>query len=1262
MKPVFGILILIWAAFAPLIAGAQQAPTAQDDRGYLQALLEDNLSGAGRQVRIFGFAGALSSRATIDELTIADDTGVWLTIKGAALSWNRAALLSGRLDIAELSAKEAIVARLPVSKSTGFSPEASGFSLPELPVSVNIAKLAIAKLTLGAPVLGREAALRVAGTAQLAAGAGTADLTVERIDQAKGSLQFTGSYSNATRDLALTLKLIEERGGIAARMIGLPGQPALDLQVDGKGTLDDFTANIGLSTDGAPRLTGRVNLAALPPLQPGAVSDARRYTVDIGGDLAPLFAPEYRPFLGSDIRLALRGTQFGDGRVEVEKLSLNSAALALEGTMALGADKWPQRFSLKGHVASNGDPVLLPLTGPKTRIRALSLTLGYDAAKGDQWQGALELADLERGALGLSSGRITANGTLTRSDPSIFGRVGGDMVLALDGMTSTDPAIATAIGGAVTGKLGFDWGPGGPLRLTNITANGPDYGLSGDVTLTRLQNPLDISAQGAVLLEARDLSRFAGLAGQTLTGAARLAIDGTAEILGGAFKARISGNANNLGVGVAQIDPLLGGQSALNLTVERDTKGFRLDSFTIATPLVEAKADGVLITGASRVVFDARIKDAAPAFAGLNGAVALNGTLTQSGPVWDAQIQATGPGAAQIAAKGSVTVAEGRLAGVDGVVTARADDLSPYRGLFNRPVAGAVDLTLTGQGDFARGTGRVDLSGNAQNLALGQAQLDQFLRGKSTFSVTARRNNAGLVMVEKLDLKSPEVLAQATGTLNGQAATLRFDGQLRDVATIAPGLSGAFSVTGTARTPGGGQDWTVTAQGHGLSGIALNVDGRVAQDASRMRLNLSGAAPLALANSYIQPRLATGLARFDLLLDGPPALSSLSGTVTTTAARLVAPNLGMVLGDIVFSAQLAAGHAQLQATAIPTSGGQLRLSGPVSLTPPYQSDLAITLTGIGVLEPALFDTTVDGQLTVKGPLIGGATIGGTLDLGTTEVLVAGTNATTTGAELNIRNINEPADVHQTRARAGLLAAPAGSGPIRAYPLDLVIRAPARVFVRGRGLDAELGGQIRLGGTTADVIPQGRFELIRGRLDILGKRLTLTEGLARLQGSFDPYVRMVAKTRADETTTVNIAIEGLASAPVISITSNPALPQDEVLSLMLFGRGLSKISALQALQLASAVSTLAGKGGSGIVDGIRKKFGLDDLEITTSNSGASGAKLGKYIGENIYTDITVGSDGKSEVNLNLTVTPSITARGKVTSNGETSLGIFLEKDY
>jgi translocation and assembly module TamB len=308
----------------------------------------------------------------------------------------------------------------------------------------------------------------------------------------------------------------------------------------------------------------------------------------------------------------------------------------------------------------------------------------------------------------------------------------------------------------------------------------------------------------------------------------------------------------------------------------------------------------------------------------------------------------------------------------------------------------------------------------------------------------------------------------------------------------------------------------------------------------------------------------------------------------------------------------------------------------------------------------MFDTALGWRVTITGPLTGGALISGTVGFDTVELRIPESGLGVNGALPGLRHVHEPASVRATRARAGLLQTGRGGGA-RPFALDLAINAPARVFLRGRGLDAEFGGSVRLGGTTANVIAQGGFQLIRGRLDLLGKRLVITEGNVTLQGGFDPYLRVVAETRADDIV-VRIVVEGNASAPEVRFTSVPDLPEDEILARLVFGRSIEQISPFQALKLASAVATLAGQGGAGTVDNLRRGFGLDDLDVTTDAEGNTAVRAGAYITENIYTDVTVGADGKAEINLNLTITPNITARGRVSGSGGTGLGVYFEKDY
>ena len=147
------VAMLALAGMAPAQTAAEISEQVDDDRGFLTRLIEENLSSAGRVVRVTGFQGALSSRASVAEISIADDDGVWLVLRDVELVWSRSALLARRLEVNRLSAAEIDLRRPPLPEPGLPSPEAGGgFSLPELPVSVRIGEIAAGRVTLGAPL------------------------------------------------------------------------------------------------------------------------------------------------------------------------------------------------------------------------------------------------------------------------------------------------------------------------------------------------------------------------------------------------------------------------------------------------------------------------------------------------------------------------------------------------------------------------------------------------------------------------------------------------------------------------------------------------------------------------------------------------------------------------------------------------------------------------------------------------------------------------------------------------------------------------------------------------------------------------------------------------------------------------------------------------------------------------------------------------------------------------------------------------------
>ncbi len=1083
MRTLPAIWLLLAALMLPFGAAAGQR---EDDRGYLQRLLENSLSDAGRDVRIIGFEGALSTKARARRITIADGSGIWLQLDDVALQWNRSALLSGRLEITELGAKRIVLSRWPQASAGGPRPEARAFTLPQLPIAVRIGQIMAGRIELGTPILGKPLSLRLSGSAMLEEGTGRIDLDLRRLDGPEGHFTLGAGYSNRSGIADLDLSLAEAPGGIIASLAGMPGQGALSLRLTGSGPLDAFRARLELATENASRLAGDIILQ-----RPDADAQAPlEFSAQLAGDIAPMFKSEYRDFFGSGIRLDMTGRRFSDGRVSLQRLALATASMQADMQLDLSAEGWPQRALGSMRISGRAGAVTLPLPGPEASLNSARLDFSYDAARGDRWEGRLSAEGYTRGGVGFDRLALSGSGRISAPAARHIGRLDGALSFEVSGLAPATSALADALGRKLRGRLGFEWAPGAPLNLPELRILGPDFGLSGRARILALTGQIGTRIEGSAALRAGDLTRFSALAGQKLEGRARLGIEGFADLPSGAFSLKARGETEDLRLGQSQLDAMLSGTGKLEIDALRDESGISLHGLKLTTPALQASAQGKIATGASDLRLRAALEDGRALFEGLPGRLGLEGELLEQG-------------------------------------------------------------------------------------------------APATYRLNA-------------------LLASATG--------------------------------GKAR-----------------------LEGTLKRDLSAAALSITGKAPLALANPFLAPRQAEGKASFDLRLDGPLAVRSLSGRISTQEARLVDPQLQLALERISASASLTAGRAKIELEGDLSSAGHLQLSGPIDLAAgDLPADLKLRLQGVRLRRADLYDAQLDGALALTGPLSGGARIGGEIRLKAAELRLPDTAMGALEGVSGVIHLNEPPESRASRARAGLLGKPSGgAGP--AYGLDIGIHAPARIFVRGRGLDAELGGALRLTGRTDNIVPQGGLKLIRGRLDILGKRLTLTEGSATLRGNFDPFVNLLARTRAGETA-VSIRVMGPASSPRVHISSEPELPQEEVLARLIFGRGLDRLSPLQALRLASAIATLAGKGGTPMIDRLRQSFGLDDLDITTGQDGTAGARLGRYLGENIYSEITIGTDGTSQIDLNLNITPALTARGKLSNSGETSLGLFFEKDY
>ncbi len=1199
------------------------------------------------RVALDGSGIIAGANETLDVEAGFDFTAAGLTLPDAGLEEALGEEIEGRIELG-YEAGDPITLDLLRLAGAGFSLEGEGQVDPDgenVPLALTAA-LDAQDLSVFSALAGRQLSGAAALDLDLEATAldGGFDVTLdgETRDLSTGTPQLDPLLVGTT---AIDLAAERDRTGLRVSRLGVDNE-ALDLSGNADLTSDGGTAEASLRVDDLgridPELSGPATLdfsAERPADEWDVTLRASGAEAEVAGDAIVSQLDAESPLANFDLSVeavdlgnfsVFVGRELG-GSVDLRtrgqaRLDASLANVSARGTMtdvALGVPELDALLAgtteIEGNVDRSGSRIEVPVL--RIENPQIAVTGEADVMPGDSEVSArIALAELSR----------------------IVPQMSGPATLTLD---------------ADEGAEGWTVDLDGAGAGSRIVADALVKGLRDAGTAPLVDGSAEVSVA--------DLSVFSQLADRELGGSLDLTVEGQGRTDLSTAQARVSGRMQDVALGQPELDRLLAGRTELAFEGSKDGAAIRVPRLEVTNPQVGVTGEGQYGTGQGAVQAKVDFPDLGAIVPAMSGAGEIAVFAEETGDeAWQVSLDGDGAGVvldvmAQVSDLGAVPL-------VDGEITLAAEDLSRFSSLANRELTGSVNLDADIRARTDASTFDVSADARSANLRLGVPQADQlFAGGETTLDLAASREGMEApIRIGALNLDAPGLDVTANGQVLGGASDLTLDATLADLGAFVPGLNGALRVQGDVGQ--NGENITLDIGLDGPQGTNARIGGSVAQSFDRADLSVTGSAPLALANPFISPRSLSGTAQFDLGLDGPLAPSSLTGTVTLSDGRVVAPTLPAVLNNVNGTARIEGNEVQLDITAAKQAGGQIRVSGPISLQPGYAADIGIELSNLVFEDPRLYRTTLNGQVGITGPLTGGATIGGTVRLGETELRVPSTGLGATGPIPDgLVHRNEPQAVYLTRRRAGLVEEEAGdeaeSGGGIAFPLDLTILAENRIFIRGRGLDAELGGQLEIGGTTANVVPSGQFELIRGRLDLLGQRITLTEGYVTLQGNFDPVIRLVAETETDEVT-VFIIVSGQATEPEIEFSSSPELPQDEVLARLLFGRSIDEISPLQAAQLASAVATLAGRGGGGVINNLRNSTGLDDLDVTTDEEGNVGLQAGKYISDNIYTDVTVDSTGEAEINLNLDVTESVTVRGGAANDGDTSLGVFFERDY
>jgi translocation and assembly module TamB len=1328
LKWVLAIVLVLLAI--PVLAVAVVAVGANTDAG--RRLIEQQTASlTSGMVRIQGLAGRFPDALRAERIEVSDAKGPYLTIDDLVLDWSPLKLVRRIAQIDEVRADRLDFARLPESESKTSS--SGSFNLP---VQVDLRHLHVDEAVVGAPVAGAAATLTLDGSATLPTlTEGTVALNVNRLDS-PGHYSVTGKVTSDA--IQASVKADEPAKGLISEIAHLPELGAIAIQASVNGPRDALSTQVGITagqlTVSAEGTVDLVHEAA--DLTVKAQAPAMSPAPDVSWQSILVDARVQGPWLKPDASgtvaigsLAAGGARIGalnadvtgnQGQVDLHATVKNLIIPGPKPDLFAGD---PVTLDVRARLDAPDRPVTFALHHVLVSVEGTARTQGVQqvqahvslpnltplaAAGGTNLDGSTDLditAEMKDGTTTAAvKGRVGITGGMAPV-PALIGPDGQidvaaamhDADITLSHLTVNGKALTvSAAGGMADQALDLNWTVG----LSDLAAIQPS--VSGT-----------LDAKGHVAGKLNDLAVQAELgADLAAKGYKSGHITATVDATGLPAAPHATVNANGT---------LLDAPLILALTADEANGTMKVDIGRAAWKSLQAGGavsltpPAVLPTGHLHLDIG-RLADFEP-LVGRRIAGQANATLDSDDKsaklvltVRDAAV----PGSAAISkAELNVVVTDPTgHPGIDGTITVDGASAGSAKSLAARVTAkgpiDAMNLTVTANAPAIAGgpmklttAGVVNATG--KTLALNQMEASwkqQVLR----LLAPAKFDFTDGVAMDRVRLG----FRQAELTVSGKAgSTLDLTASLRDLpADVGAIVNPAFAATGV-----------IAAEAH-LTGTSARPEGTIKLTATGVKQKQGPGQALPAANLVANATLLGTSARIDTKLTAGPSHVSVTGSVPLSATGPLdlktdgAIDLAMldplllaegrrVRGDVTLraaitgttSAPLAQGTATLSkgdvvdytvgahvsdlAATIQASGDTIRLasftgkagpgtlggSGTIGLAGAMPVDLHFTAKNARPLASDLMTATLDANLTIQGDVKGDMQVGGTVHVRRADIRIPD-KLPPSIAVLPVRNANAPPPP------------PAPAEPPSQIALNLTLNAPEQVFVRGRGLDAELGGTIHFGGTAANPIPDGGLHLRRGTFSVVGTTLTFSEGTVDFSGAgiSDPSIHFVA-TSTTATLVATLTIGGSAKNPKITLSSVPEMPQDEILAQLLFNTSSSKLSPFQLAQIAAALASMSGAApGFDPLESLRNTFGLDRLSVGSSSNGNPTLEAGSYLARGVYlgakqsttgggTQATVQVDLAKGLKLETTAgSGNTSATGSTSSSDAASVGLTYQFEY
>jgi translocation and assembly module TamB len=1249
-------------------------------------------------VRLTGLGGDLPDRVTLRGLQLADSHGIWLTAQNLEGTWHPWALLEKRVSVDAAHAQRIDWLRLPVSSSHSNKPA----HIPD----IDVREVSADAVNLGAALVVTPATLNVHGAAHLR--------TIEDMQFAFAATRLGGegtysaqiAFNRRRMDGAFNLR--EPAHGPLAGLFGVAAVGAVQIAGDLAGlrqaehvtlqaTLGDLHATASGLVDLTHRSADLTYAADAPAMAPRDNLSWQHLHVrgTWHGSLATATAA------GEVQALALvlpNGVQVGslDASLEAHSGDLGARARIAGATVPgmpvglLGNAPLTVDGSIRLEMASR--PFELNVSHPKFTLHAKGQSAGQRAVTVDL--DVANVADLLQPAPAGLTGplrahataqlvgtkvqvRVTGTGTLDSTlaalHPWFRGPESADIrgsfdagVLRLDSVTAANKVLNVSLSGRMTAPKtrGGPWAVAGKTRVALADLSLVLPALSGQANARA-----DLSGSLAALRLAGDLQAAVAVRNSApgniaatfdladLTHAPHAAIQVHGDLASQPLMLRadvqiVPGQSIHIGLPQADWQSLHAQGDVTLIPQDLDRSQGQLKwSFANLGDLNSLLGLHMVggLAGDMKLVPGAQGTNLQVTTDGLEIAgMKVNGTLTGNGPLHALQLSLAAQSPllgkpAQLAAQGLLNAEKSTL------------QLTAVTALVH-----GVDVKLLQPAmlDYAHG---LAISGLRASLADAILTAAGEIQPQLQLNAEVHDATAGLI-----DAILPGYLASGKldAKLQLQGSLAHPQGQLRLTGTDLRGAGDGASLPPaqlSATVDLAADSARIQLQSSAGESSHMTVAGTIPRNGP-IAVDLNGVIDLTRLNPLLEStgRRITGTVDVNAQVAGTIDAPTVKGAVQLLKGSVHDYRHGLDLTQIEGKLEGTQNELRITQLTARAASGTVAVTGTLGvLQGGWPVNLHFTAHEAQPFASSIVTGTVNADLTLQGTALHEVTLAGNVDINKATVEIPNSFPPNV-AVLDVRRPGEQVVV------------PTGNGPV--FNLKVNVNAPRQILVKGRGLDAELGGKIAIGGTARAPSVDGGFDLQRGQFTLAGSRLNFQSGRVSFAGTdvtgkIDPTLDFTAQTMTNDTT-VTLRITGVADAPQFELTSVPPLPQDEILARLLFGETAGQLTAIQAAQLGAALVTLTGVGGgvNPLVE-LQKHLGLDRLAVgsndtgqpgTTQNSGAT-IEAGRYVTNRIFVDLKQNTTGSTQLQVDVDLTNKLKLQTRLGNGTATVQGTTPDND-